>query len=294
MKNKVLHRVLVGYSFLAPNIIGFMVFTFLPVLASLCLAFCKWDMLTPVKFVGFDNFIKLVKDRDFWYYLYNTLFLMLRIPVSMAVSLVFALLLNQKLKGMVIYRTIYFAPVISSIVAVALVWRWIYNADFGLLNSFLYWAGVKTPPQWLGSMFWAKPAIMIMSIWYGAGYNMLLYLAALQGIPEELYEAASIDGANWWDTFRHVTWPMLSFVNFFIIIMSIIYGFQAFGIQYVMTAGGPAGSTTTIVYYIYITAFNWFKMGYASSIAWVLFLMMFSVTLLQWKSMEKKTHIFYQ
>jgi len=293
-KSKTLNRIITGYAFLGPNIIGFCIFTFFPVIASFMLAFTEWDILTPIKFVGLNNFIRLVQDRDFWYYLYNTLFFMLAIPINMCVSLAMAMLLNQKLKGIVIFRTIYFMPVVSSMVAVALVWRWIYNSDFGLLNSFLHWIGIKTPPQWLSSTIWSKPALMIVSIWQGTGYNMLLYLAALQGIPQELYEAASIDGASWWDSFKNVTWPMLSFVNFFIIITSIISGFQAFGVQYVMTEGGPAGSTTTIVYYIYNNAFQWFKMGYASSIAWVLFIMMFGVTLIQWKAMEKKTHIFYQ
>jgi multiple sugar transport system permease protein len=292
--SKVLNKALIGYSFLAPNIIGFLAFTLLPVFASLCLAFCDWDILTPIKFAGLGNFSALLKDRDFWYYLYNTFFFMLGIPVSMALSLAMALMLNQKLKGIIFFRTVFFMPVISSMVAVALVWRWIYNADFGLLNAFLHWIGIRITPQWLSSTFWAKPAIMFMTIWQGAGYNMLLYLAALQGIPEELYEAASIDGASPWESFAHVTWPMLRFVNFFIIIMSIIGAFQAFGVQYVMTDGGPAGATTTIVYYIYNNAFRWFKMGYASAIAWVLFLMMFFATLMQWRSMEKKTHIFYQ
>ncbi len=191
--------------------------------------------------------------------------------------------MNNKVKGIVFFRTIYFLPVISSMVAVALLWRWIYNPDFGLLNSFLRMLGIKNPPQWLSSTVWAKPAIMIMWIWKGAGYNMLLYLAALQGIPYQLYEASSIDGANGWQKFWHITFPMLSPTNFFIVIMGIIGGFQAFGEIYVMTGGGPAGSTTTIVYYIYNNAFQWFKMGYASAIAWFLFLIILIATLLQWK-----------
>lgn len=287
-------RILSAYFFLVPNVTGFLIFTLFPVVASFLLAFCEWDIFSPIKWIWFDNFIRLIKDKDFWYYLYNTFYFMLGIPIGMAVSLAMALVLNQKLKGIVVFRTVYFMPVVSSMVAIALVWRWIYNPDFGLLNSFFHWIGIKAPPKWLSSTEWAKPALIIVGTWQGAGYNMLLYLAALQGIPQELYEAASIDGASWWDTFRFVTWPMLSFVNFFILIMGIIGGFQAFGIQYVMTGGGPAGSTTTIVYYIYNHAFQWFKMGYASAISWFLFLMMFIVTLIQWHSMEKKTHIFYQ
>jgi len=194
-----------------------------------------------------------------------------------------ALLVNQKLKGIVIFRTIYFMPVVSSMVAVALLWRWLYNPDFGLINSFLRILGIKNPPLWLASTTWAKPAIMLMWIWRGAGYNMLLYLAALQGIPEQLYEAASIDGANGWQKFWHITLPTLAPTNFFIIVMSIIGGFQAFGEIYVMTGGGPAGSTTTIVYYIYNNAFLWYKMGYAAAISWFLFVIIFTATLIQWK-----------
>lgn len=276
-------KTLTGYAFLAPNMLGFLAFTLIPITVSFGLAFVNWDILTPAKFAGLTNFTRLLKDRDFWYYLYNTFFFMLAIPIGMAVSLAMAITLNQKLKGIVFFRTIYFIPVISSMIACALVWRWIYNPDFGMLNVFLSWMGVKNPPQWLASTFWAKPALIIMGVWQHAGYTMLLYLAALQGIPNELYEAANIDGATKWQQFCHITWPMLSFVNFFIVIMGVIGGFQAFGVQYVMTKGGPAGSTTTIVYYIYNNAFQWFKMGYASAIAWVLFAIMFGFTLLQWK-----------
>ncbi len=238
--------------------------------------------------MGIKNFTTLFTDKLFWKYFGNTLFFMMGIPVGMTVSLCLALLMNNKLKGIVVFRTIYFMPVVSSMVAVALLWRWIYNPDFGLLNSFLRTIGFRSPPQWLSSTTWAKPAVMIMQIWKGAGYNMLLYLAALQGIPEQLYEAAEIDGANAWQKFWHVTFPMLAPTNFFIVIMSIIGGFQIFGALYVMTGGGPAGSTTTIVYYIYNNAFQWFKMGYASSISWFLFSIIFIVTLINWKYGSKQ------
>jgi len=282
-KKRVLRENLTGYGFLGPNIIGFLIFTLLPVLASFILAFSQWDLLTPSKFAGFKNFANLLGDRLFWKYFGNTLFFMMGIPVGMAVSLCLALLMNNKLRGIVFFRAIYFMPVVSSMVAVALLWRWIYNPDFGLLNSFLRTIGFRNPPQWLSSTTWAKPAVMIMGIWKGAGYNMLLYLAALQGIPYQLYEAASIDGATSWQKFWNVTFPMLAPTNFFIIIMGIINGFQIFGQLYVMTGGGPAGSTTTIVYYVYNNAFQWFKMGYASTISWFLFLIIFVVTILNWK-----------
>lgn len=272
-----------GYAFLAPNILGFMTFTLIPVAVCFVFAFCEWDMSSPMKFVGFNNFITLMRDRDFWYFLYNTVFFMLAIPFGMAVSLLMAIFLNQKLRGVVIFRTIYFLPVVSSLVAVAIVWRWIFNSDYGLLNNFLLKLGFHSVPNWLSSTFWAKPAIIIMGVWQGAGYNMLLYLAALQGIPDSLYEAASIDGAGPLQKFRFITWPMLSFVNFFIVTMSVIGGFQAFGVQYIMTRGGPLNSTMTIVYYIYKSAFEWFKMGYASAIAWFLFILMFGITYINLK-----------
>jgi len=277
-----------AFGFISPNVVGFLIFTFLPVFASLVLAFCQWDLLSPPKFVGMKNFANLMSDKLFWKYFGNTLFFMMGIPIGMAISLCLALLMNNKLKGIVIFRTIYFMPVVSSMVAVALLWRWIYNPDFGLLNSFLRMIGFKNPPQWLSSTTWAKPAVMLMSIWKGAGYNMLLYLAALQGIPEQLYEAAEIDGANAWQRFWHVTFPMLAPTNFFIIIMGVIGGFQIFGVLYVMTGGGPAGSTTTIVYYIYNNAFQWFKMGYASTISWFLFIIIFIVTIINWKYGSKQ------
>lgn len=281
-KKKALDKYIAGYGFLGPNIIGFMIFTLLPVAASLCLAFVSWDILTPPKFVGFKNFIDLMYDRTFWKSMYNTFYFMVGIPLNMAFSLAMAILVNRKLKGITIFRTIYFLPVVSSMVAIAMIWKWIYNADFGLLNSVLSHF-MANPPQWLNSTTWAKPALVVMGTWQGLGYNMLLYLAALQSIPQDLYEAASIDGANKWQQFWAVTWPMLSFVNFFIVIMGVIGTFQVFGSVFVMTGGGPADSTKTIVYYIYNNAFEWFQMGYASAIAWVLFAMMFGFTLLQWE-----------
>lgn len=292
-RRRILFNFLQGMAFLAPNITGFLVFTLIPVFASFMLAFCQWDIINPAKFVGLGNFLQLLVDKDFWRYFYNTLFFMLGIPLGMAASLGLALLISKPLRGVTFFRTVFFLPVVCSMVAVALLWRWIYNPDFGLLNSFLKALGVTNPPQWLSSTFWAKPAIMLMGVWQGAGYNMLLYLAALQGIPRTYYEAAEIDGASKTQQFFHITWPLLGPTNFFMVIMGVIGGFQTFGQIFVMTQGGPAGSTTTIVYYIYNNAFQWFKMGYASAIAWFLFLMMFLVTVLQWRyAGEKVTYSF--
>ncbi|MGB9621011.1 MAG: ABC transporter permease subunit [Brevinematia bacterium] len=244
---------------------------------------------TGIKFVGFDNFKTLfTKDKDFWRYFVNTLIFMLEVPLGMAVAIILALALNQKLKGIAVFRTLYFLPYISNLVAVAMLWRWIYN-DQGLLNELLKNIGVVSPPSWLGDGSWAKVAIIVMDIWKNVGYTMLVYLASLQQIPAFLYEAAEIDGANSLQQFAYVTWPMLGPTNFFLIIIGIINGFQAFGSQYVLTGGGPAGATKTIVYYIYNNAFQWFKMGYAATLSVFLFAVMMVFTIVQWKMGEEST-----
>jgi len=302
MKNGMLKdktkEMVAAYGFLAPNLIGFLLFTSIPVFASMCLSFVKWDLLSDgVQFVGLKNFIELIKDKYFLQYCWNTVYLMAAIPLSMAGSLLLAIALNQKLKGTVIFRTIYFLPTICSGVAIFMLWRGIYNPNFGLLNSMIgsfgNMLGLKlSGPNWLTDETWAKPAFIIMSVWQGiGGYNMILYLAALQGVPRDLYDAAEVDGANSWQKFWAVTWPQISPTTFFIAIMSLIGGFQAgFDQAYIMTGGGPNGSTTTIIYYIYNNAFNWFHMGYAAAISWVLFLIIFVITILKWRFYGKNIH----
>ncbi len=272
-----------GYLFVLPNMIGFLSFTLLPVIASLILSFYRWNIISRPVFVGLSNFSMLLKDKNFWYYLGNTFYFMLNIPLGMAFSLFLAILIDRKIKGIGVYRLLYFLPYITPVIASAIVWKLLYQSDYGLINQFLRFIGINNPPRWLGDVHLAKPAIIIANIWHGSGQRMVLYLAALQGIPKSYYEAADIDGANGWQKFWYITLPQLSFINFFIVIMGVINGFRAFGVQYVMTEGGPAGSTTTIVYYIYNNAFRWFKMGYASAISWVLFILMFIFTLIQWK-----------
>jgi multiple sugar transport system permease protein len=282
---------LAGCLFLLPNLLGFLVFTSLPVLASLSLSFFEWDLFTSPKFVGLHNFAVLMKDRDFWYYAFNTLFLMLAIPVNILGSLLLAIVMNRKLRGIVVFRTIYFLPSIVAGVGTYLLWRWIYNPDYGLINTVLRAVGIEGP-KWLQSITWAKPALMFMGFWtVVGGYNMILYLAALQGVSRELYEAADIDGANPWQKFWAITWPLVSPTTFFIFTMSIIGGLQGgFEQALVMTGGGPAGATTTIGYYIYNHAFAWSHMGYAAAIAWVLFAAVFVVTLLNWRFGGRVVH----
>lgn len=290
-------QVLAAYGFLLPNLIGFFVFTSLPVLTSLILSFLKWDLLSPPSFVGIDNFIRLFQDTYFWKYCWNTVYLMASIPLSMAGSLILALVLNQKLKGIVIFRTLYFLPTLCSGVAIYMLWRLIYNPEFGVLNTMIsnlgQWLGLSlSGPSWLTDEAWAKPALIIMGVWQTVGgYNMILYLAALQGVPRDFYDAAEVDGANSWQKFWAVTWPQISPTTFFIAVMSIIGGFQAgFDPAYVMTGGGPNGSTTTIIYYLYNNAFQWHQMGYAAAIAWVLFIIVFIFTLIQWRFFSRTVH----
>ncbi len=286
-----------GYGFLMPNFIGFLLFTSLPVLASFVLSFVKWDLFSAPQFVGLQNFKALFSDPLFWKYCWNTVVLMFAIPFGVAGSLLLALALNQKLKGVVFFRTIYFLPTICSGVAIYVLWRFIYNPEFGVLNSLISAFGqlIHVPlegPNWLTDEAWAKPALIIMGVWQTVGgYNMILYLAALQGVPRDLYEAAEIDGANEWQKFWAVTWPQISPTTFFIATMSLIGGFQAgFDPAYIMTGGGPNGSTTTIIYYIYNNAFQWYHMGYAAAISWFLFLIIFIITIFQFKAFGKLVH----
>lgn len=285
-----------AYLFLLPNFTGFLIFTFFPVFASFGLSFCEWDILGPPKFVGLGNFVKLMQDRDFWYFLYNTLFFMMGIPISIAGSLFLAIVLNRKLRLERVFRFIFYLPTITAGVAIFFLWMWLYNNEAGLINTFLRQIFSVlpfhlSPPNWLGSTFWSKPALMIMRFWITwGGVNMILYIAGLCAIDPQLYEAAELDGAGAWKQFLHVTWPMLRPTTFFIVIMSIIQGFQGgFEMAYIMTEGGPAGSTTTLGYYIFNNAYRWFHMGYAASISWVLFIIILIITIIQWKFVGDRT-----
>jgi len=271
-----------AYLFLLPNIVGFAGFTAFPVVAALLLGFVKWDLLSPPHFVGLDNYVRLFTiDKLFSKVVFNTVYFTLgSVPLGFVCSLGLALAMNQKLRGIVFYRAAFFIPVISSGVAISLLWVWIYHPYFGLLNGLLSFIGIRGP-AWLADPKWAMPAIIIMSVWKNMGYNMMIFLAGLQGIPQHLYEAAEIDGAGVWSRFQHVTIPMLTPTIFFVLVMSIINSFQVFESSLIMTNGGPADATHTMVLYIYNNAFVWFKMGYAAAIAWVLFAILFVATMAQ-------------
>ncbi len=253
-------------------------------LFSVFLSLCRWDIFTPAQFIGLGNYRKLAADPLFVKSLANTLFYTaFAVPLGVAGALGLSILLNQKIRGITIYRTVYYLPAVVSGVAVALLWRWIFNPDFGVLNAILSGVfRVANPPHWLWDEQWSKPSLILMSLW-GIGGGMVIFLAGLQGIPEQLYEAAQIDGASVIQRFRHITLPMLSPVIFFNLIMGIIGSFQVFVQVYIMTGGGPANSTLFYVLYLFNNGFQFFKMGYASALAWVLFVIILAVTLVQFK-----------
>jgi multiple sugar transport system permease protein len=281
-----------AYLFLLPNMLGFVIFTVLAVAASAVISLTNWDLLSPAKFVGLANYQRLLtNDPLFHKVLVNTFyFTFVSVPLAVILSLVLALALNQGLRGVTVFRTIYFLPVITSMVVVALIFRWFYNPDFGVLNYVLFKIGINNPPNWLANRQWAMPAIIIMAVWKQLGYNMVIFLAGLQAIPTNLYEAASIDGAGKWERFRHITIPMLTPTTFFIVVISIIHSLQVFDAVLVLTEGGPANATRTIVYHIWQQAFQFLQMGYAAAVAWVLFFMIFLVTMLQWKLQGRWVH----
>lgn len=260
-----------GLAFISPWLIGFLIFTVYPVLASLYFSFTDYNVVSAPRWIGWRNYSDLWNDPLFGRTLYNTLYLaVIGIPVSLGLSLLIAMLLNNKVRFQGLFRTIYFLPSVVPAVAVALLWRWFLNPDFGPVNEMLYALGIPGP-GWLADPDWAKPALILASLW-GVGGSMVIYLAGLQNVPVQLYEAADLDGANRWQRLRYVTLPMLSPVILFNLIMGIITSFQAFTSIYIMTGGGPSNATLVYALYLYQNAFQFFRMGFASAMAWVLML----------------------
>jgi multiple sugar transport system permease protein len=273
-------RLLVGLAFISPWIVGFLVFTLWPILTSLYYAFTDYSLFSAPVWAGTRNFSDLFfADDKFLVALYNTLyFTMLAIPASIVGAFVMALAVNVRLPEVAIYRGIFFLPTIVPTVATAVVWTWILNPQWGLLNAFLRLLGINGPP-WIASPVWSKPSLVIMAVW-GVGSEMLIYLAALQDIPQTYYEAASLDGATFWHRTRYIVVPLLTPVIFFHLITGTIWGFQYFTEAYVMTGGGPANSTLFYALYLYRNAFEYLKMGYASAMAWILFLIVLGATVM--------------
>jgi len=272
-----------GYLFLLPNLLGFLAFSLFPIGAALLLMFTGWDLASSPQFAGLENFRLMAKDSIFIKSLFNTFYYsFVAVPTGVLAAFCLALLINRKMRGVLTFRIIYFLPHITLSVAAAIVWAWIYHPEFGLVNYLLSQIGIQGP-MWLEDSRWAMPAVIIMSNWKGIGYAMLVFLAGLQGIPGELYEAATLDGANGWQQIRHITVPMLSPTTFFILTTSLIGAFQSFDQFYIMTRGGPSYSTTTVVLWLYNNAFQYFKMGYAAAMAGALFLCILTITLIQWR-----------
>jgi multiple sugar transport system permease protein len=280
-----------GYAFLVPNIVGFLIFTALAVVTAFGLALTEWDLLIPPKFIGIANYRKLLtNDPVFKQSMLNTIYFVCGVvPLDIVCSLSLALLLNRPIRGMRLYRAIYFVPVVTSLIAVAMVWQWLYHSEVGLINYLLVDLGLPKV-NWLGSTEWAMPAVILMTSWKSMGYYAVIFLAGLQGIPGHLYEAADIDGANSWQKFWKITLPLLSPTMFFVLVISIIQAFQVFGQIFIMTRGGPANSTSTIVFFIYNNAFVWFRMGYAAAASWVLFAIIFAVTIVQTRWQKRWVH----
>ncbi len=282
-----------AYIFLTPALSAIFIFFFIPVLAAFIMSFTDFDIYSlsdfgRARFIGFDNYLQLFNDPLFWKALANTFYYVLIAgPLSIFVSLSAALLLNDKLlKFKSIFRLTYFMPVVTTLVAVAIVWRFIYHPKFGILNYLLGFFGIGNI-DWLGDPHYALPAIILMSVWKNFGYNMIIFIAGLQNIPEYLYEAATLDGANKWQQFKNITLPMLAPTTLFITIITMIGFFQVFAEPYIMTQGGPLDSTLSIVLYMYREGFRWWNMGYSAAIAFVLFLIILIATIIQFKIQKK-------
>jgi multiple sugar transport system permease protein len=277
------------YIFMLPVILGLLLFYLGPMIASLYFSFTDYDMLSPAQWVGLENYRALVDDEIFWKSLRVTvMYSAVSVPLVLVTALAMALLLNQKLRGMTAFRTIYYLPTVMSGVAVATLWKWIFNTDYGVLNLLLDKIGIRGP-AWLTDENWAIWALIMTSLWT-AGGSMLIFLAGLQDIPADLYEAAEIDGAGALSKFRNITIPLLSHVTFFNLILGIIGALQVFTEGFVLTRGGPNNSTMLLSIYLYRNAFEYLKMGYASAIAWVMFLIVLVLTLLVFRSAPMWVH----
>lgn len=267
------------YLFASPWLVGFVIWTVGPMIASFGLSFAHYDVITPPIFVGLQNYVQMLTGDDLvWRSLQVTLYYAVgAVPTGLIAALILALLMNQKVHGIAVFRTIYYMPAVIAGVPVALLWMWIFNPDFGVLNNFLAMIGIQGP-KWLFSETWVIPSFILMSLWT-IGAPMIIYLAGLQGIPQHLYEAAEIDGAGPWAKFTHVTIPMISPIIFFNAVMGVIGSFQIFTPAYVMTNGGPDNASLFIGLYLYNNAFKYFQMGYASALAWLVFLIILALSL---------------
>lgn len=279
-----------GLAFVAPPFIGFCIFMAFPIVFAFIASLTKWNGMNNMfdNFVGFRNYINLMTDAKFWSVLLNTIIYMIGIPLGMIFGIVIAMGMNRKIKGIKVLRTMYYIPVISSLVAVAILWMWVFNYDYGLLNSIIKALTGQHGPNWLGDTFWVKVAMIIFMTWKGLGTSIILYLSGLQGIPKDYYEAAKIDGASGWNLFKNITWPLVSPVTFYLLITGMIGGFQVFVEVLVMVpSGGLNYSAATVVFYLYDKAFANKQMGYASAMAFILAIIIFIITAINFKGQDK-------
>jgi len=287
-----LHRkeALAGWLFVAPMLTGISIFTLFPILIMFILNFANWDFvlgLQKFQWAGLDNFERLIDDARFHKTYLNNLIFMATVPICMAISLALAIIIDKHVFMKDFFKVTYFMPYISSVVAVAVVWQVLFHPSKGPVNHFLRWIGIDNPPRWIADPDWALISVMMISIWISIGFNMIVYLAGLQAIPKDLYESAEIDGAGGWTKFLRITLPLISPTTFFLLITGIIYSFKAFDLIAVLTKGGPAGSTSLMVWYMYESAFVNLKIGYASVIGTVLFVSVLIITLIQWAGQKR-------
>ena len=272
-----------GWVFIAPALAGTFIFIIIPVICSFGLSFTKWDLLNPIEFVGLDNYIGIFTEPLFYKILINTIVFAVSTSVfGVIIPLVLAAILNSKIRGSEFYKTAYFLPFITPMIVIGVIWEWIFDPNIGLLNKFLH-----LHINWLYDPHFAMPALILVSVWKLIGYNMVIFLSALSGISQSMFEAAKIDGADSFQTFKNVTIPLLSPTIFFVVIITAISSFQIFDLIYLMTQGGPLDSTNVLVYAIYKNAFEYFNIGKASAIAYVLFVIILVLTLVQWNLRKK-------
>ena len=281
---------LVGYTFILPNVLGMLLFTLIPMIFSLFVSFTDWDFVKGFgnwNFIGLDNFIEMWQDNWFVSALINTIIMAFTcVSITICLALVLAVLIDSFCFAKLPIRLAMFMPHISNVVAVAIVWVMMYS-PWGPFTQFIKALGVENPPQWLGDYTWALPAVILMIIWSNVGYCIMIYTSAIQGLPKDIYEAADIDGASEIKKFFKLTVPFLSPTTFFLVITQFIHVFQVFAQVQIMTQGGPGTSTNVLVYYIYTSAFNYYDMGYAAAMSWILFAILLIITLIQWKGQKK-------
>ncbi len=276
------------YLFIAPNMILFLTFMIIPIIFTFCMSFTKWTLIGTPEFNGISNYVKLLSDKQFLAAMLNTLYYTLAtVPTTLALGLIGALALNRNMPLRGALRGIFYIPTVVSLVATGLIWQWILSTDYGVLNYVLEAVGIGEQ-QWLTSNALSMPSVILATIWVRCGYCMVIYLGGLQGISQDYYEAAEIDGAGDMKKFKYITWPLLKSTTVFLTVMSIIYGFMGFDLFYTMTGGGPGFSSTVMVHYIYKQAFQVGEMGYASAGGVVLFLIIFILTLLQMKGDDQQ------